>query len=412
MRLVVFEDSGWRGLLPLTWLHCACELRLGRDTLLDKALGALGARAAEFVARPLLAEVLRERYPDRSVVQDDELLLWNARALAAVATLEAPPAGTAWCAGSRLVATRVNAAEYAAMSVGAMLDDAAVAAWIARRRVAATPTGVRLIDYPWELALGNHAELVRQLRDGGMIDGLVHGGAQLANRGAITINTGARIAPGAVLDASDGPIHIERDAIIQPNAVLIGPCYVGAKSIVRPTAVIREGTTIGPVCRVGGEVEASIFQGFSNKQHDGFLGHSFVAPWVNLGADTVVSDLKNTYGTIRVRLNGVETETGQRFLGSTLGDHAKTGIGTILPTGAIVGIGAQVFTRDAVPKFVPSFAWLTDDGLAAAHVDKVVEIAGTVMGRRAVALSAAETALLRAVAAEARQVERAGWSDA
>ena len=175
--------------------------------------------------------------------------------------------------------------------------------------------------------------------------------------------------------------------------------------------MIRAGTTIGPVCRVGGEVEGSILHGYCNKQHDGFLGHSYIGPWVNLGAGTINSDLKNTYGTIRVSLNGTPVETGQRFVGATIGDHAKTGIGTCLPTGAIIGVAANVFTRAPLPKFVPSFAWLTDDGLAAYRPDKAVETARTVMGRRKVTLSPAEAALLGAVATQARTIESAGWKN-
>jgi hypothetical protein len=129
-----------------------------------------------------------------------------------------------------------------------------------------------------------------------------------------------------------------------------------------------------------------------------------------LGAGTVNSDLKNTYGTIRVALNGKPVETGQRFVGATIGDHAKTGIGTCLPTGAVIGVAANVFTRAPVPKFVPSFAWLTDEGLATYRPDKAVEIARTVMARRKVTLSPAEAALLAGVPSRARTVEAAGWN--
>jgi UDP-N-acetylglucosamine diphosphorylase/glucosamine-1-phosphate N-acetyltransferase len=218
------------------------------------------------------------------------------------------------------------------------------------------------------------------------------------------------VKPGVVLDAEEGPIHIDPDATIQPNAVLEGPCYIGPKSIIRPGAVIRAGTTIGPVCKIGGEIDASIIHGYTNKQHDGFLGHSYVAEWINLGADTVNSDLKNTYGTVRVHLNGVGVETGQQFVGSIIGDHAKTGIGTVLPTGCVVGVAANIFTHRSVPKFVPSFAWLTDDGLAAYRVEKAVSLAATVMARRDQWLSDADRRLLEAVAVQAREIEAPGWA--
>jgi UDP-N-acetylglucosamine diphosphorylase/glucosamine-1-phosphate N-acetyltransferase len=226
----------------------------------------------------------------------------------------------------------------------------------------------------------------------------------------IHVAPGAHVKPGVVLDPENGPIFVDRDARIEPNAVIQGPCYIGPGSIIRPATVIREGTSIGPACRIGGEISASIIHGYTNKQHDGFLGHSYVGEWINLGADTVTSNLKNTYGTIRVFLNGVGVETGQRFVGSIIGDHSKTGIGTILPTGCVIGIAANVFTQRPVPKFVPSFAWLTDEGMTGYRVDKAIQIARTVMERRDLELSDAQCALLASTAERAREVEAPGWA--
>jgi UDP-N-acetylglucosamine diphosphorylase/glucosamine-1-phosphate N-acetyltransferase len=162
---------------------------------------------------------------------------------------------------------------------------------------------------------------------------------------------------------------------------------------------------------VGGEIETSIMMGYANKQHDGFLGHSYVAQWVNLGADTVTSDLKNTYGAIRVFINGIGMETGQRFVGSLIADHAKTGIGTILPTGCVIGVAANVFTPGAVPKFVPSFSWLTHEGMTEYRVDKAIQTARTVMDRRDVELTPAGRELLVRTAEMAREIEAAGWGE-
>jgi UDP-N-acetylglucosamine diphosphorylase/glucosamine-1-phosphate N-acetyltransferase len=212
-----------------------------------------------------------------------------------------------------------------------------------------------------------------------------------------------------VLDAEEGPIHVDRDVVIEPNAVLQGPCYIGPRAVIRAGATLRPGTSIGPVCKVGGEVEGSIIHGYANKQHHGFLGHSYVGEWVNLGAGTVTSDLKNTYGTIRVSINGVGVESGQHFLGAIIGDHSKTGIGTILPTGGVIGVAANVFAGGPIPKFVPSFAWLTEAGLTGYRVEKAVHIARIVMGRRDEELTAVEQQLLEQVAVTARQVEAAGW---
>ena len=190
--------------------------------------------------------------------------------------------------------------------------------------------------------------------------------------------------------------------------MLQGPCFIGRGSLVQPGSSIRRDTSIGPVCKVGGEIEASIIHGYSNKQHDGFLGHSYVGQWVNLGADTVTSDLKNTYGTIRVHLNGRPVETGQNFVGAIIGDHVKTGIGTILPTGCVLGMAANIFTRGAVANFVPSFSWLTSEGMSDFRIDKGIEIARTVMARRGVELSDEEESLIRSVVELARRIESHG----
>ena len=140
-----------------------------------------------------------------------------------------------------------------------------------------------------------------------------------------------------VIDAEHGPVYIDEGAEIHPFTRIEGPCYVGKKSILLG-AKCREGNSIGPMCRVGGEVEESIIHGYSNKYHDGFLGHAYVGEWVNLGALTTNSDLKNDYSSVSVMLDGhTPIDTGSTKVGSLIGDHTKTSIGTLLNTGAYVG---------------------------------------------------------------------------
>jgi len=412
MNIVVFEDAGWRHLLPLTWLRPAFELRCGRDGLLDRIRTHVDPRIVGFRVRAALAGVLAE-IPEFTYDADlaEAGCLINGRAL--ITEDVTPPApGCAWVIDGTLVAaTMADADELARIEAATLLDPERFAEWAAGFRAEPPPPGVRLIRYPWDLIAANAAELARQISGGGVRLGEIHAGAHLLNPDAIHVGEGARIRPGVVLDAASGPIEIAAGALIEPNAVVQGPCYVGEKAIVRPGAVLREGTSIGPVCKVGGEIEGSLMHGYCNKQHDGFLGHSYVCPWANLGADTVTSDLKNTYGAIRVSLNGVPVESGQRFLGSTIGDHAKTGIGTILPTGCIVGVAANVFAPGAIPKFVPSFSWLTHEGMTAFREDKALQIAETVMSRRNVALTPAYRSMMEAAAREAKQIEAAGWAD-
>ncbi len=407
MNIALFEDSGFHRLFPLTWSRAAFELRCGKDRLIDKVRAHVGPQIVRTWVRQPLRRIVGERNALAQAAGGDWCLL-NGRLLVA-GDVSPPPPGCAWVAPGRLLAATVDAAQASELSPELFLDDAALSDWAGRLRVVPTPAEVRMIRFPWDLILANGDELRRQLRSGGVNQGNVYPGAHLLSPERICIGAGAAIKPGAVLDAEDGPIEIERGALVQSNAVIEGPCYIGPRSIIRPNSSIRPNTSIGPVCKVGGEVEGSIIHAHSNKQHDGFLGHSYVGEWVNLGADTVTSDLKNTYGTIRVAINGMGVETGQHFIGSIIGDHAKTGIGTILPTGCVLGMAANVFTRQAVPRFVPSFAWLTDAGLTRFRTDRAIDIARTVMGRRNVELTAEECALFEAIVAEAREIEGAGW---
>lgn len=409
MNIALFEDSGVRSLLPLVWLRACFELRVGCDRLLDRVRRHAGGQVARLLIRDELADVVADRVRTRTPVEDQGWCLLNGRALL-TGDVVMPPMGVAWVSNGALVAVSLPADDFHALDVSMLRDDERLASWLRPFKTERPPGSVRLMRYPWDLILANDAELRRQCVSGGTQAGRIHAGAHLLNAGAIHVGEGSVIKPGVVLDAEDGPIHIESNVTIQPNVVIEGPCFVGADSIVRPGAVLRGGVSIGPVCRVGGEIESSIFQGYANKQHDGFIGHSFVAPWVNLGADTVTSDLKNTYGAIRVSLNGVGVESGQHFLGAIVGDHTKTGIGTLLPTGGVLGVCANIFTHGPVPKFVPSFAWLTDQGLTRYRIEKALDIARTVMARRGMELTTNDEALMRKVEQRALEIESAGWA--
>jgi len=177
---------------------------------------------------------------------------------------------------------------------------------------------------------------------------------------------GALVEPGVVFDTRGGAIVLEEGAQIRSGSRLEGPLFVGPQTIVLGGDV--RGSVFGPQCRVRGEVSSALFHGYANKAHDGFVGHSVLGPWVNLGAGTTTSNLKNTYGEIRLEPAGARVETGRQLFGSLIGDHAKTAIGTMLGTGTIVGAGANVF-GGAPPKYVPPLAWgaagterLTEEG--------------------------------------------------
>jgi UDP-N-acetylglucosamine diphosphorylase/glucosamine-1-phosphate N-acetyltransferase len=198
------------------------------------------------------------------------------------------------------------------------------------------------------------------------------------------ISLGASVEPGVVFDLRQGAVVIDQGAEVRSGTRLEGPIYVGPAT--RVLGGFLRGSVFGPECRVRGEVSTSVFLGYANKSHDGFVGHSVVGQWVNLGAGTTTSNLKNTYGTVRLEVESERIETGRLNLGSLIGDHAKTAIGTMLATGTVISAGANVFGPATPPKYVPPFAWGCS-GDERMSEDGFLRVAERVMGRRNVAFS-------------------------
>jgi UDP-N-acetylglucosamine diphosphorylase/glucosamine-1-phosphate N-acetyltransferase len=198
------------------------------------------------------------------------------------------------------------------------------------------------------------------------------------------IDRRATIEPMIFCDASNGPILVRRGATVQAFTRLVGPCIIGEDTVVSGGRVAA--SSIGEHCRVHGEVSMSVFTGHANKGHDGFIGHSVLGRWVNLGAGTVNSNLKNNYSEVALWTPRGLERTGMQFLGAFVGDHAKTAIGTRLTTGAVIGAGANVYGEGITPRYVPPFAW----GLVESDVwelEPFLETAARAMKRRDVPLS-------------------------
>jgi UDP-N-acetylglucosamine diphosphorylase/glucosamine-1-phosphate N-acetyltransferase len=223
--------------------------------------------------------------------------------------------------------------------------------------------------------------------------------AQTHGENHVDVHHSVQMFPGVVLDASKGAIRIEEGAVIRPNAVLCGPCWIGAHCTITDGALIKSNTVLGPHCKVGGEVGSTIFQGFANKSHDGHLGDSVVGEWVNFGAGTVNSNLLNTYGDVILSdLTGKRHKTGRQFVGCFVGDHAKFAICSRIMTGTLIGTGAMVATTMHTPSPTKRFAWVTDAGERMYRIEKFLEVAKLVMQRRGEELDAATENVLRNLA--------------
>jgi UDP-N-acetylglucosamine diphosphorylase/glucosamine-1-phosphate N-acetyltransferase len=209
---------------------------------------------------------------------------------------------------------------------------------------------------------------------------------------------GVDLAPGTAIDTSQGPVILDRNVRVMPNCFLEGPLYIGPGSLVKPGARIHGDSSFGVVNRLAGEIGESTFGDFANKQHEGFIGHAVLGSWINLGAMTTCSDLKNNYGEIRVDLGSGTVATGSRFVGLMMGDHAKTAIGTLFNTGTSVGFASNIFGAGMPPKYVGNFQWGGQDGCPLYAVDRAQDTAGIVMARRGCQFTDAHGKLFTALA--------------
>ncbi|WP_299461644.1 GlmU family protein [uncultured Microscilla sp.] len=212
----------------------------------------------------------------------------------------------------------------------------------------------------------------------------------------VFVEEGAQLK-ACVLNAEKGVIYIGKGAQVSEGSIIQSNFALGDHAVVNPGAKMRGDTTIGPYCKVGGEISNSVFFGYSNKGHDGFLGNSVVGEWCNFGADTNCSNLKNNYGNIKVWNYGVHDyiDSRQQFCGVMMGDHSKAGINTMFNTGTVVGINANVYGAGFPAKFIPSFAWGgADAGFGTYDLQKAFETANLMMQRRGKACDEAEQAIL------------------
>ncbi|MDH5758621.1 MAG: putative sugar nucleotidyl transferase [Gemmatimonadota bacterium] len=238
---------------------------------------------------------------------------------------------------------------------------------------------------PWDLIAENAHRIetdAEHLRPG--VDAHPAGVVRLGSH-PLVLGDGATVEPGVVVDSRTGPVVLDDDVVVQGPARLVGPLFVGRGTTILGGSVER--SSIGPVCKIRGEVSESVILGYSNKAHDGFLGHALVGRWVNLGAMTTNSDLKNNYGTVRVWTPAGPRDTGLMKVGCFLGDHVRTGIGTLLNTGTVVGAGSNVFGSGSVPSMVAPFSWVSRDDTVPYRIEKFLEVAERAMARRDVDLT-------------------------
>jgi UDP-N-acetylglucosamine diphosphorylase/glucosamine-1-phosphate N-acetyltransferase len=382
--IYLYDDARARTFEPFALTRPAGELRAGALLVRERWSRALGGAAAvAHVTSPHLAGF---EEPGAAPVLADESLpagAWLVNARFAPALTEAAR-GDVLIADNLVAALRLGApVESKALRDGSVTLDH-LATGVSHRTAVVAGWWMRNVwDYVARLVPMLEQDLptlgASMSRDVPAAGTAIHVGDH-----PVFIEQGAVVEPSVCFDTSAGPILLRATSHVQAFTRLVGPLYVGEGSTV--TADRIAASSIGDVCKVHGEVSNAIFIGHANKGHDGFVGHSILGRWVNLGAGTITSNLKNTYGTVQLWTPDGVQETGLQFLGTLFGDHAKTGIGLRLTTGTVLGAGANVYGSEMPPKVVAPFSWGEAGSFSEFRAEKFLEVAERMMARRHVVL--------------------------
>lgn len=355
MKIVVFEDEFVPRLHPVTLGRPAYAITCGAYRLIDWL--RLLEQPLQGIVRPHLTEIQVHDFPDLghgSLSQAGALLFVNARLVPSRTVFEtlrklmaADRACAVWHADevAACLLTRTADAPEASLTVDELPD---YFNRLGLERLAAFDQPLPLLRYPFDIVRENMRILPENLAHR-----LAGGGYRELSPG-VFVGENARLSEHVVTDTSVGPIVVERNAQIGPFCFLRGPAYLGQGAKLIEHASVKDSVSIGHTTKIGGEVEASVIEPYSNKQHHGFLGHSYLGSWINLGAGTCNSDLKNTYGTVSVDHRGEKVATGMQFVGCTIGDYSKSAINTGIFTGKTIGVCSMLygFVTTNVPSFV------------------------------------------------------------
>lgn len=390
MTLSFFEDDMLTRFHPLTLTRPVDELRCGAFTIREKWLRYLKTELFSRADR----HPVTDYYPVNEQQNADAIIHINARCLPdssladQISDLEV---GEALTKESFVIAARSGAGRTNFRQVPDF----------AEFEKKETENGI-LMSAVTDLFTYNGQEIIKDAQWFGSdnsAEGQISPHAVIDNRDNLIMQTGAVIEPTVVLDTSRGPVILQEGARIMASSVVQGPAVIGPESVVKSGTRFYKDTTLGPVCKIGGEVSNVVMQGYSNKAHDGYLGNSVIGEWCNLGADTTSSNLKNNYSFIKLRdwATRKPYDTGLQFCGVLMGDHTKTSINAMLNTGSQFGVNCNIIAGKFPPTFLPSFSWFGVDDIYVYQIDKALETARRVMQRRNIELTSEYERMMRQI---------------
>jgi UDP-N-acetylglucosamine diphosphorylase/glucosamine-1-phosphate N-acetyltransferase len=384
MNYILFDDNVRYGLLPFTHTRPVADIRCGILTMRHRWEHYIGAPTST-----LTETYLQEVYP--LTTTGDDLLIngsvfVNSELLAAIQQLQK---------GQKLVKGDTIIAAYTSTAIS--FND-----W------EQNTSGLTTIEYTGTIQQLSHIWDIFAMNDYAIradFEALTAGrttqpipeGVTVSGKANLFIEEGAKIYPGCIINAETGPVYLAKDAEILEGTMIRGPLALGEHGVIKMGAKIYGATTIGPGCKVGGEISNMVMFANSNKGHDGYLGNAVIGEWCNLGADTNSSNLKNNYDSVEVWSEHKSTyiKTGLTFCGLMMGDHSKCGINTMFNTGTVVGVSCNIYGSDFPKKAIPSFSWGSSENMYAYKLDKAMDTAGRMMARRQQTLSPAEKEMYR-----------------
>lgn len=382
MQLVFSDAQYWEDFLPLTFTRPTAEMRCGILTFSERWQKLLGSEEISFITEDYLQEKFQ-----KPVAKESLLLVPNfIPSDSLLESIRRLKSGEALVYENEVIAARLNMDGFSLKQIQKMTDIEEEILFF-RKPTDLFSFNDKAIDYDFKL-----------LTEGRESQELSSTNGFLGDADDLFIEEGAQVE-FATLNTKTGKIYIGKDAEVMEGCHLRGPVALCEGSKFNLGAKIYGATTIGPHCKVGGEVNNIVIFGYSNKGHDGFVGNSVIGEWCNLGADTNSSNLKNNYATVKLWNYRAKrfVDTGLQFAGLIMGDHAKTAINTQLNTGTVVGVAANIFKSGFPPNLIENFSWGGMKGDEKFNLNKAYEVAGKVMERRHVVLSVADKNILKYV---------------